>query len=102
MSTKAPNLATIGLAGAAGSIRHRAPVEAPAALSPAKAAVKGSLSRDKTKPITFHFPKEVRDQLKILAVEQGKTMHQLGAEAMNDLFAKFGKPEIAPSMPAGE
>jgi antitoxin-like ribbon-helix-helix protein len=55
--------------------------------------------RTNTKPITFHFPKQVRDQLKILAVEQGKTMHQLGAEAMNDLFAKFGKPEIAPSLP---
>jgi hypothetical protein len=43
-----------------------------------------------------HFPKDVRDQLKILAVEKSTTMHNLLAEALNDLFAKYGKPEIAP------
>jgi hypothetical protein len=53
-------------------------------------------SRIGTKPITAHFPEEVRDQLKILAVEQRTTMHKLIAEAYNDLFAKYGKPEIAP------
>lgn len=49
-----------------------------------------------TAPITNHFPIEVRDQLKILAIEQRMTMHDLTAEAFNDLFAKYGKPEIAP------
>ncbi len=53
-------------------------------------------SRAGTRPITVHFPREVRDQLKILAVEQGTTMHRLIADALNDLFAKHGKPEIAP------
>ena len=48
-------------------------------------------------PITVHFPSEVRDQLKIMAVEQRTTMQQLVAEAFNDLFAKNGKPEIAPT-----
>jgi hypothetical protein len=38
----------------------------------------------------------VRDQLKILAIEQKQTLHGLMAEAYNDLFAKYGKPEIAP------
>jgi hypothetical protein len=49
-----------------------------------------------TSPITVHFPSEVRDQLKIMAVEQRITMQQLIAEAFNDLFAKHGRPEIAP------
>lgn len=53
-------------------------------------------SRMDTAPITAHFPRQVRDQLKILAIEQGSTLHNLVAEAYNDLFAKYGKPEIAP------
>ena len=55
------------------------------------------LSRAGTKPITVHYPKTVRDQLKILAVEQGTTLHALIGESFNMLFAKYGKPEIAPS-----
>jgi hypothetical protein len=38
----------------------------------------------------------VRDQLKIMAVENRTTMHRLIVEAYNDLFAKYCKPEIAP------
>jgi len=61
-------------------------------------------SRVDTAPITAHFPRQVRDQLKILAIEQGSTLHNLVAEAYNDLFAKYGKPEIAPhqSMTVGK
>ncbi|MFI5109734.1 MAG: ribbon-helix-helix domain-containing protein [Terriglobales bacterium] len=59
---------------------------------PSKAKGRGG-----TSPITVHFPKQVRDQLKILAVQQNKTLHALVAEAFNDLFAKYGKPEIAPA-----
>lgn len=53
-------------------------------------------SRNGTAPITGHFPRQVRDQLKILAIERGSTLYNLMAEAYNDLFAKYGKPEIAP------
>src|SRR4051794_41045851 len=53
-------------------------------------------SRSGTSPITGHFPRQVRDQLKILAIERGSTLYNLMAEAYNDLFAKYGKPEIAP------
>lgn len=53
-------------------------------------------SREGTAPITGHFPKQVRDQLKILAIERSSTLYNLMAEAYNDLFAKYGKPEIAP------
>ena len=55
-----------------------------------------SSSRAGTVPITAHLPKEVRDQLKIMAVERTMTMNALLAEALNDLFAKYGKPRIAP------
>lgn len=53
-------------------------------------------SRDGTAPITAHFPKEVRRQLKGLANELDRTMHDVIAEAFNDLFAKHGKAEICP------
>jgi hypothetical protein len=109
MSSKAnPDLAA-ALADASGSSRRRpAPLRSaatsrtdkpklgertqpqesqPAYLSPSRAG---------TSPITGHFPREVRDQLKILAIERSATLHDLMAEAYNDLFAKYGKPEIAP------
>lgn len=52
--------------------------------------------RDGTAPITAHFPKEVRKQLKGLGVALDRTMHDLVAEALNDLFAKHNKAEICP------
>ena len=54
-------------------------------------------SRVSTRAITVHMPPEVRQQLKVMAAEQNVTMQSLLAEAMNDLFAKYGKPEIAPT-----
>ena len=60
------------------------------------ASVYQAPSRSGTAPITGHFPRQVRDQLKILAIERGSTLYNLMAEAYNDLFAKYGKPEIAP------
>jgi hypothetical protein len=52
--------------------------------------------REGTSPITVHFPKAVRKQLKALALERDHMMHELRAEALNDLFAKYGKARIAP------
>ncbi len=53
-------------------------------------------SRQQTKAITVHYPPPVRQQLKILAAEQGRTIDDMVAEALNDLFVKYRKPEIAP------
>ena len=41
-------------------------------------------------------PRVVRRQLKTLAAEQGRTVEDLVGEALNLLFAKYRKPEIAP------
>jgi hypothetical protein len=64
---------------------------AAAALAPARQP-----GRAGTKPITVHLPAAVRGQLKLLAAERGRTLQDLMSEAFNDLFAKYGKPEIAP------
>jgi hypothetical protein len=53
-------------------------------------------SRRETKAITVHFPEEVRRQLKALAGEQGRHVDDMVAEALNLLFVKYRKAEIAP------
>ncbi len=94
MSNKA-NLETL-LAETSGSARHRKPVAEESAVPKLKKA-KAPPDQGRGSPITVHFPKQVRDQLKILAVQNDTTLHCLMAEALNDLFAKHGKPEIAPA-----
>jgi hypothetical protein len=98
--SKTPNLAA-ALADAGGSTRRRPiPVQ-----NPPHTAIHGAVQggqyrqpgRAGTRPITVHFPEEVRDQLKLLALQQKKTLHNLLAEGFNDLFAKYGRPEIAPT-----
>ena len=54
-------------------------------------------SRVGKKAVTGFFPPGVRKQLKLMTVEQETTIQDLMAEAFNDLFAKYGKPEIAPT-----
>ena len=94
MSNKA-NLREL-LAETGGSARQRkAVIEQPA--TPANTTAPAPKGRGATRPITVHFPKQVRDQLKILAMQKDTTLHSLVGEAFNDLFAKYGKPEIAPA-----
>jgi predicted DNA-binding protein len=44
-----------------------------------------------TMAITAHLPKETRDRPKILAVRMGRTMNGMIAEALDNLFAKYGQ-----------
>jgi hypothetical protein len=99
MSTKRekPDLSKL-LAETGGSARYRrAEPQVHSEEEPDTAATPQPKGRVGTSPITVHFPKQVRDQLKILAVEQNTTLHNLIAEGFNDLFAKYRKPEIAPA-----
>jgi len=81
------------LSNAGAKVAHAAPdAEAtPAAIS----AWRPQPSRTGTKPITMHLSEETRDQLKILAAEQKRTVAEMGVEAFNLLFARYRKPEIA-------
>jgi hypothetical protein len=101
--SKRPNLSA--LAEAAGSVRtaRETPIAAipvPQA-SPRPAAGAKPPSRLSTVAVTGYYPQPVRAQLKILAAEQGRSMESMIAEALNDLFAKYGKPEIAPAADRG-
>lgn len=96
MTRQRPNLAEI--AAAAGSTRQAPRPESP----PAAAQEQGSADRpgktrgNGTKQIAAHFPAEVAWQLRELAVDRRTTVQALLGEALNDLFQKHGKPEIAP------
>ncbi len=99
--SKRPNLAAV--AAAAGSTR-RSPdlVTSTATTSPAEAAERAApRTRIGTKQVAAHFPEDVAWQLRALAVDRKTTLQNLLAEALNDLFAKYGKPEIAPANEMG-
>lgn len=69
----------------------------PAARTPApERAGAAQPSRVGTKAITVHFPEEVRRQIKTLAAEEGRNIEDMVAEALNLLFAKYRKAELAP------
>jgi len=81
-----------------------APPPAPAASAPVAAnapapstprAIK-TRSREGAVQIAAFFPEEVRAQLKVLAAEQRREVQDLMAEALNLIFVKYGKAEIAP------
>lgn len=64
--------------------------------SPAAAPGNGRPGREGKSNVTGYFPPEVKKQLRVLAAEHDTTIQNLLAEALNDLFAKNGKPEVAP------
>jgi hypothetical protein len=59
-------------------------------------------SRDGAENVTGYFPGPVKLQLMELSIERKRAVghrvpiQDLLAEALNDLFAKYGKPEIVP------
>jgi len=71
-------------------------VEPGATTEPATAGPHFRPGRAGKSNVTGYFPPAVKRQLRILAAEQGATIQDLLGEALNDLFAKHGKPEIAP------
>ena len=94
---KRPDLST-SLRNAAGS----RPVSAASATPPRTLTGSPSVvppSRVGTVSLTVHVPAIVRDELKRLALDRGTTLHAICGEAFNMLFAREGKPEIAPATP---
>ena len=73
--------------------RAAAPKDA-ASVPAARAAQPGRVGKIS---VTGYFAPEVRRQLKRLAADAETTVQALLGEALNDLFAKHGLPEIAES-----
>ena len=94
MPPKRANLAA--LADAAGSTRPALVEQKPNPAVGSNGADQSyaPASRTGQKPVTGYFDEDVRIQLKMLAAEQRRSMESMIGEALNDLFAKYGKPEI--------
>ena len=94
--SKRPNLAAV--AAAAGSTRRtpEATLVPSAPLGGEAISRVTPRTRMGTKQVAAHFPEDVAWQLRALAVDRKTTVQNLMAEALNDLFAKYGKPEVAP------
>ena len=52
-------------------------------------------SRRGLKAVTFHVEPTAHIQLKLLAIELGRSGHAICCEALNDFFEKHGKPRLS-------
>jgi hypothetical protein len=85
-----PDLSS-ALSEAGGGTRRKRAVPEPQPQPKAAASRRSGL-----KPIQINAPAEVYKQIRTMGIEQDKNMHELLFEALNDLFAKYGKPELCP------
>ena len=85
------------LADKGGSTRIPRAVEPVATDVPTVPAERTRTGRPKTYPITVQYrTPEPHAALRLLAAQQRTTILNVMSEALNDLFAKHGMPEIAP------
>jgi hypothetical protein len=75
-------------------------VSAPTPSSPATTAADEGHARQPSRVgktnVTGYFPPEVKASLRLVQARRGGTIQGILAEALNDLFAKYGVPETAP------
>ena len=97
MSPKAKSSLSASLNKLAGNVENKASVtvQDDSATSQRRKSKHDRPSRKSTKMIGAHFPREVSTALNVLSAEQDTTNQALLAEALNDLFSKYGKPPIA-------
>lgn len=93
--TKRPSLAAIAVPS-----KHPAPVGAPAVQEAAVKPRKGEPGyktpvRENTKAVMGYFDVAVSKQLRFMALERDTTVQALLEEALDDLFMKHGKDQIA-------
>jgi hypothetical protein len=93
---KKPNALGSALRNSGASVAGEAVPEPPSPPPPTPRPQAAAAVRRGTKAITVHFPENVRRQLKSLAAEEGRSMEDMVAEALNLLFARHRKPELAP------
>ncbi|MDQ2840017.1 MAG: hypothetical protein M3Y72_03065 [Acidobacteriota bacterium] len=80
---------------AQGLEQHRSSAKATSTVPRQTASKSAVPSRSGRVLIGGHFAPEVQTALKIVAAEERTTIQALLAEAINTVFAKRGKPEIA-------
>jgi hypothetical protein len=94
--------------GLQAALRNSAAGQARGAPTPAAAAVSSPArpeaperpasqpSRTGKTNVTGYFPPEVKASLRLVQARRGGTLQDILAEALNDVFVKYGVPETAP------
>lgn len=100
VSLKARMEALLGKRAPAPAEAHRdgrtaAPRAGPQPVSASAATTYVAPSRRGKRQMQTHVEAEMLQQLKQLALDHGTTQSALVVEALNDLFAKYGKPPVA-------
>ena len=93
-----PKKSQTDLAAAMRSVEKPAP---PTPLADSRTGASATAPRSKprgrkgTRIVSGHFAIPVHRQLRLIAVQEDRTLQDLLAEAINDLFAKRGIPPVA-------
>ena len=91
-----PKKPKVDLAAAMRSVAKPAPATSPAAAGTASSEPRATArTREGTRIVAGHFAIPVHRQLRLIAVQEDRTLQDLLAEAINDLFAKRGIPPVA-------
>ncbi len=88
---KSADLRDAMLSGAGKCVEKQAPA---ADVAPGDRGPHYRPSREGKSNVTGYFNPAVKRQLRILAAERDTTIQALLGEALNDLFAKYGRPEV--------
>ena len=83
-------------AGQARGVSAPAPAAAPPVHPEAAERPAGQPGRTGKINVTGYFPPEVKASLRLVQARRGGTLQDILAEALNDLFVKYGVPETAP------
>jgi len=74
------------------AVMEREEVKAPAENKPSKSKI----SKTGKVNVTGYFDPDVKSSLRLIQAKTGKTIQDILAEALNDVFAKYKVPETAP------
>jgi hypothetical protein len=89
-------MSKLELASGLSRLKQASGHEPPALAAPAaKAPAAPSNTREGLVQIAGHFEPAVRTQLAMIGAQQSRTQLDLLAEALNDLFVKYGQSSIA-------
>jgi hypothetical protein len=72
--------------------RHGPPLVRVPSPAPTGPAHRTAQTRKDTRQVGGHFKPEVAKTLRLIAAEQDKHVQEILAEALNMIFAKYGKP----------
>ena len=94
--TKKPSALASALRSSGAAVAAAPEPELPAAPDPTAPRKRRGRTGRARKPSPCTSREDVRRQLKSMAAEEGRSMEDMVAEALNLLFVRYRRPELAP------